>query len=452
MRKLVFLPTGDLSTYHDNQYDDLSAYYNPGGYFDEVVCVSPYTEKYQTVQGIEIKAVSGYDEYVAAIREIQPDVIRAYGAFFSADFAVYYKVDSIPVIVSVHDVVHISPSIRYADMVVCMSEAVQKKVKGMGVPDERAKILPNRVDLSLFSDKRNFSETMDVRKQFPDGKMILTVARKCEQKNTDNIIRALKYLPEEYFCVLVGKSQRDYKVLAQEAGVGNRCYWFESVPKSQLSYWYSAADCFCLPSRWEGFGIVFLEAAACRLPIVTSDIAPMNEFLNNQNAILVKEYQNPEKIAKGIAQACAFDSQSDLTKRAESMAKTYSKESVDAMEQEIYRYVIETKHGDIKLPEYVLPTKMSVWGAGVQGRNINEYLRNKGVIVESYIDNNPQKQGERVNGIDVVSPYELSCDEIAVPNDYYQEVCDQLVEIYGKKMTRFRLLDFNYIKAIHHKL
>ena len=44
----------------------------------------------------------------------------------------------------------------------------------------------------------------------------------------------------------------------------------------------------CVPSRGEGFGIVFIEAAACGSVIVTSDIAPMNEFLTNGvNAIFV---------------------------------------------------------------------------------------------------------------------------------------------------------------------
>lgn len=449
MKKLVFLPTGSLSIYHDIQYDDLKAYFNPGEYFDEVICISPYEEKYREVQGIEIRKVSGYREYIAAIREIKPDAVRAYGAFYSADFAVYYRNDTVPVIVSVHDVVHISPSVRYADMVICMSEIVREKVESIGVPNNRIKILPNRVDLSLFSDRRCCSETTKIRKRFPLGKMILTVARKCEQKNIDTIIRALKFLPEKYFCVLVGKSQNDYTELAQKEGVSNRCYWIESVQKSKLSYWYSSADCFCLPSRWEGFGIVFLEAAACGVPIITSNIAPMNEFLNRKNAILVDKYQNPEEIAKAVMYACDLNNQSELIKQAKTMVKEYSRESIDSMEQDIYSQIIKTRQDSVKLPEYVLPSKVSIWGAGNQGMRIEEYLTKRGVGVEKYIDNNTKKQGKQLNGIDIVSPQNLSDVTIVIPNDYYLDVYEQLNDICKE---RIHILDFNYIQAMNYDL
>jgi hypothetical protein len=61
----------------------------------------------------------------------------------------------------------------------------------------------------------------------------------------------------------------------------------------------------CTPSRWEGFGIVFIEAAACGAAIVTSDIAPMNEFLTNDvSACLVQRFEDPQVLARAIRRVC----------------------------------------------------------------------------------------------------------------------------------------------------
>ena len=452
MKRLVFFPTGCLSLYQDSGYDDIGEYYNPGNFFDEVTCLSLYEEKYKEIQGIKIRPISSRDEYTKAIKELRPDVIRVYGPFFPADFAIYYKIKGIPIIVSVHNVDYISPSIRFANEVICMSEAVRREVERIGVDPNRVVVMPNRVNHRLFSDRRGCAETEEVRRKFPTGKMILTVARKCEQKNTDNIVKSLKFLPKEYFCVFVGKGPDDYKTLADENGVGDRCFWVDSVPKSELSFWYSAADCFCLPSRWEGFGIVFLEAAACGTPIVTSNIAPMNEFLNCQNSIMVEEHRNPESIAKSVEYACtSLQEISVLVSNAREMTKHFSKEAIDKAEQSIYREVIEYGDDFSYTIKETLGEDVRIWGAGFQGGKIYEYLQSKGIHVSGYIDNNVVKQGSTKDGVDVVSPRQVQGGKIIVPNDYYREVYAQAALLYDETQ-KVRLIDFNSIKASYGEM
>ena len=46
----------------------------------------------------------------------------------------------------------------------------------------------------------------------------------------------------------------------------------------------------CTPSKWEGFGLVFVEAAACGAKIITSDVPPMNEYFSNG------KFSSPEEI------------------------------------------------------------------------------------------------------------------------------------------------------------
>ena len=88
--------------------------------------------------------------------------------------------------------------------------------------------------------------------------------------------------------------------------------------------------------------MVFIEAAACECAIVTSDIAPMNKYLTNmENAFLVPEYENPEKIAEAVKLTCT---DSDLVRKirhnARKVGEKFEKTMVDKQEVQIYEEVI----------------------------------------------------------------------------------------------------------------
>ena len=86
----------------------------------------------------------------------------------------------------------------------------------------------------------------------------------------------------------------------------------------------------CVPSRWEGFGIVFIEALACESIVVTSDIAPMNEYIKHgRNGLLVKDYENPKALAEMIKTACN-------DKRLQECLKINTRKSVERFEKNKY--------------------------------------------------------------------------------------------------------------------
>lgn len=346
MKRLVVFPSDPIESYLKvgKSYEYLEGYYNPNNYFDEVYCVSLYgkSKRIGKMHYVSCKAEEIHD----LILHIKPDVIRAYGGYISSDLAQLSKVDNIPIIVSVHDTNPdlIYESLKYADYIICMADCVKEIViKLTGFDEKNIWVMPNRVDTKLFKFKYDELFFDKLNKRFGDGKHILHVGRKVKQKNLDTLIKCIKYLPTDVSVIFVGRgNDEEYRQLAIDDGVEDRCFWVDSVKREELPLWYSWCDCFCTPSRWEGFGFVFIEAAACQAAIVTSNIAPMNEYLTDcKDAILVDDYENPKKIADAISYCFNnLKEVKDMKKRARDIGLRFDKYKIDDMEVAIYKEVI----------------------------------------------------------------------------------------------------------------
>lgn len=354
MKKLVFFPSESIDSYIERgrTYEFLDNYYNPGGLFDEVYCLSPWGEKREKTIGKIHYIMDLPSKYQKIIKRIQPDVIRGYGGYCCADWASISKVKGIPTLVSVHDtdpnLIH--ESLRYADGIICMSEAVKTQVKKI-VPDVTSNIwvLPNRIDLDIYKHKEDLAFFGKLNEKFPGEKHILHVGRKEPQKNLDTVIKAMKYLDKDIVTVFVGHGNiQEYNELAISEGVSDRCYFVERVESSELPLWYSWCDCMCTPSRWEGFGFVFIEAAACQSAVITSNIAPMNEYLTNgENSILLDEYENPRAVAEAIRHVLEdTDDIKKMKSNARNVGMKFKKEIIDQKEIEIYQKMVTIGAGN----------------------------------------------------------------------------------------------------------
>lgn len=348
MKRLVFFPSDPVTAYLEVglTYDYLDNYYNPGGYFDEVFCLSPWGDKKEEKIGKITYIRSNPCKFKKIIKKIKPDVVRGYGGYCCADWISISKVKNIPSIVSVHDTnpLLIHDTLQYADYIVCMAECVKEAVlKKIRFDPNKIWVMPNRINVDLFSKKENIDFFEKLNNRFGVGKHILHVGRKTEQKNLDTIIKALKYMDNSISSIFVGRGDcTKYEKIAKEYGVRERCFFVESVDNNELPYWYSWCDCFCTPSRWEGFGFVFIEAASCEAGIVTSNIAPMNEYLTDGvNAILVDEYENPHTLAQAINLVInGGDKISKMKSEARKVGFQFAKEKVDKEEIKIYKDVI----------------------------------------------------------------------------------------------------------------
>jgi glycosyltransferase involved in cell wall biosynthesis len=344
-RRLVVIPSDPLEAYERAGYRHLDRYFNPRDLFDEVYAVSPLEPPGErrahgmTVVGVPPRGVG------RTLRALAPDVVRAYGGYWPADLLARSRLPDVPAIVSVHDgrPEWVHQSLAHADLVICVSEKVVRTVRSRGIPAERIRSVPNRVDLELFHPPGDeHSNTLQAR--FGPGRYILFVARLSPEKNPDTLLHALALLPAEYALVFVGLGTPEpYRALADELGVAERCRWVGAIPNTELAPWYAGADCFCVPSRAEGFGVVFIEAAASGAAIVTSDIAPMNEYLHDgESARLVAAFEDPHALATALREV-AEDPElaAKLRRGGVTAAQPFAREKVDALEVAVYREALE---------------------------------------------------------------------------------------------------------------
>ena len=347
-KRLAVIPSDPIEAYKSAGYASwLKDYYNLLHFFDEVYLLSPLEkeERYEFDMNI---IPTKPKQLKSRIRELNIDVIRAYGGYWACDIACKNKVNGVPVVVSVHDTnpEHLHNSIRKADVVFCVSGAVKELVLTKFKKQDRVWILPNRVNFdTMYPYSEN--ETRDLDSKYPFKYKILHVGRKSKEKNLDTLIKALKILGKEYCLLAVGKGDIDeYIKLAEVQSVIEQCCFIDSIPNKELARYYSWADCMCTPSRWEGFGIVFIEALACESIVVTSDIAPMNEYIKHRgNGLLVKDYENPQALAEMIKVACIDAQQRNyIKKNARKSVERFEKSRIDKLGVDYYKKILVMKH------------------------------------------------------------------------------------------------------------
>jgi phosphatidyl-myo-inositol dimannoside synthase len=169
------------------------------------------------------------------------------------------------------------PALRRADLVVGPSrDTIQRLVSAQGVRADKVRRLPWALDPDFASQLAKRDRLLPPP-NFPQGKrIILSVGRwdTAEQyKGADTLImalpRILKAMPDVSLLLIGdGDDRPRLEQLARDRGITERTKFLHGLTAEQLSACYANCDVFALPSRGEGFGLVFLEAMAHSKPLV----------------------------------------------------------------------------------------------------------------------------------------------------------------------------------------
>ena len=174
------------------------------------------------------------------------------------------------------------------------------------------------VDLARFHPGY---DTADLRQGLgltPQQKLILSVGRLSRRKGFDQIIRALPALlmhsglDVHYVAIGIGED-RDYLVaLAAELAVQDRVHLLGHVAPEDLPRWYCAADLFAMPNReidgdTEGFGMVFVEAAACGTTALAGEAGGTGAAVLHEQTGLRVDGADSEAVTQGLLRLLSDD-------------------------------------------------------------------------------------------------------------------------------------------------
>ena len=236
-------------------------------------------------------------------------------------------------------------SIVDPDELLCVSQDwVARLTREFGVS---AGLVRNGVDLGRFRPARDAAERAHDRRRagLGDRFTVLNVGgiepRKGSVTLLDAFARLRDELPERDPLLIIagGVTLFDYRHeverfdrRAEELGVSEHVRTTGGLEPEKLERLYRAADVFAFPSVKEGFGLAALEALACELPVVASDLAALRGFLDDRCARLV-----PVGDAAALAQALLGVARGEAPRtRGRAVARAWSWDAAAAAHERVY--------------------------------------------------------------------------------------------------------------------
>lgn len=169
-------------------------------------------------------------------------------------------------------------ALRHADYVIANSEFTRDELLKMDVTPARITLIYPGVDVARFRPGLSCDDLRQSAGVGAVGKLILSVGRLSRRKGFDQVIKSLPALVQagldvQYTLIGIGEDQDYLLDLARKHGVAERVHLLGHVSADDLPRWYNACDVFAMPNReingdTEGFGMVFIEAAACGKPAI----------------------------------------------------------------------------------------------------------------------------------------------------------------------------------------
>ena len=228
-------------------------------------------------------------------KEGKVDVIHAQSSLWGGISAAYVaKKYNIPLVITEHSSVkrgqyvresyykRIVNSYKSADSIIAVGNGLKKEIEEL-TSRKDIKVIGNLVDLSLFNIRNIKREN--------DEFIFFSVAFLEGEKGLDTLIKAfsMRFNNEKVRLVIGGDgSQRQWlEGIAKNEGIENQVTFTGALSREEVAEWMNKCDAFVLPSRYETFGVVYIEALASGKPVIGTFNGGAEDIVTKDVGILV---------------------------------------------------------------------------------------------------------------------------------------------------------------------
>lgn len=232
--------------------------------------------------------------------------------------------------------------LQKADHVIAVGDRLKQEIhQHFKIEEEKVSVINMGVNRENFYPKGK-QQSRDKLSISHDEKMLVFVGNLIEAKGLNELLDAytqIKPSMPELTLHLIGEPKNQAYFEAFQNKIADQPDIFIHPAKSQneVADWLSAADVFVLPSHIEGFGLVALEAMACGVPVVGTDVGGLSYLLDEERGLKVKPHdaeslanaitrliENPALQEKLIANGLAKAEEYDQNKLIEEVIKLYN--------------------------------------------------------------------------------------------------------------------------------
>ena len=234
-------------------------------------------------------------------------------------------------------------TLEAADLITCVSKHERDMlVSEIGLKEDNIKIIYNGINWADWSSVPN-KEVF--RKQYPtiSEKFVLFAGRLATNKGLSDLISAMQLIDKKSVdLVITGADMGLGKQLEKEASdKGVTMHRLGHIDDETYRSVLSAAEMLVLPSEYEAFGIVLLEAAAAKTAVIGTNVGGIPEAMSPGNNGLIVEYNDVNNLAKSIAILLEDEKMSkEMGNSGREWAKNFSWESIVKEIEHEYKLII----------------------------------------------------------------------------------------------------------------
>lgn len=198
-------------------------------------------------------------------------------------------------------------------------------------------VVPNVVDTDIF---------FPVDKQPSETTRFIHVSNMAWQKNVEDIFRSLVILKNKavsFEMNIYGAVKTTHRKMIDDLGLASYVFLKGELPQHELAKAIQQADALVLYSRFETFGCVLIEANACGVPVIISDIEVFHELIEEGNNGIFVKGNDPVALAEALS---AFTSKKNTFNKdniAQTAAAKYNFKKVAQQFIDLYDKIISGK-------------------------------------------------------------------------------------------------------------